>query len=111
VTGSLPAFGMAIPAHCGRRLQGWSAEAQLIRTTPQARRQIVATLLQIQGFTASRVGEIHRSRSTSACASLLGEMPLLGGDGLRAGPNKRWTLDLVPLSLILRQISDSLTPQ
>jgi len=53
-----------------------SAEARLIRTTLQARRQIVATLLQIQGSirgllecTASRLVRYIATASTSACES------------------------------------------
>ena len=61
-----------------------SAEAQLIRTTLQARRQIVATLLQIQGSIRGllrmhglKVGEIHRNRFDKRVGELLEEMPLL----------------------------------
>jgi transposase len=61
-----------------------SAEAQLIRTTLQARRQIVATLLQIQGSIRGllrmhglKVGEIHRNRFDTRVRELLEEMPLL----------------------------------
>jgi transposase len=61
-----------------------SAEAQLIRTTLQARRQIVATLLQIQGSIRGllrmhglKVGEIHRNRFDKRVRELLEEMPLL----------------------------------
>ena len=61
-----------------------SAEAQLIRTTLQARRQIVATLLQIQGSIRGllrmhglKVGEIHRNRFDKRVQELLKEMPLL----------------------------------
>ena len=61
-----------------------SAEAQLIRTTLQARRQIVATLLQIQGTIRGllrmhglKVGEIHRNRFDKRVRELLEEMPLL----------------------------------
>jgi transposase len=53
-----------------------SAEAQLIRTTLQARRQVVATLLQIQGSIRGllrmhglKVGEIHRNHSKNACTN------------------------------------------
>jgi transposase len=62
-----------------------SAEAQPIRTTLQTRRQIVATLLQIQGSIRGllrmhglRVGEIHRNRFDTRVRELLEEMPLLG---------------------------------
>ena len=61
-----------------------SAEAQLIRTTLQARRQIVATLLQIQGSIRGllrmhglKVGEIHRNQFDKRVRELLEEMPLL----------------------------------
>ncbi|HEY7576106.1 MAG TPA: IS110 family transposase [Acetobacteraceae bacterium] len=61
-----------------------SAEAQLIRNTLQARRQIVATLLQIQGSIRGllrmhglKVGEIHRNRFDKRVGELLEEMPLL----------------------------------
>jgi transposase len=61
-----------------------SAEAQLIRTTLQARRQIVATLLQIQGSIRGllrmhglKVGETHRNRFDQRVRELLKEMPLL----------------------------------
>jgi transposase len=60
------------------------AEAPLIRTTLQARRQIVATLLQIQGSIRGllrmhglKVGEIHRNRFNKRVRELLEEMPLL----------------------------------
>jgi transposase len=59
-----------------------SAEAQLIRTTLQARRQIVATLLQIQGSIRGllrmhglKAGEIHRNRFETRVRELLEEMP------------------------------------
>jgi transposase len=62
-----------------------SAEAQLIRTTLQARRQIVATLLQIQGAIRGllrmhglKVGDIHRNRFDKRVRELLEEMPLPG---------------------------------
>jgi transposase len=61
-----------------------SAEAQLIRTTLQARRQIVATLLQIQGSIRGlqrmhglKVGETHRNQFDKRVRELLKEMPLL----------------------------------
>ena len=61
-----------------------SAEAQLIRTTLQARRQIVATLLQIQGsirgllrMHASRSATYTATVSTSACANCWGRCPSL----------------------------------
>ena len=61
-----------------------SAEAQLIRTTLQERRQIVATLLQIQGSIRGllrmhglKVGDIHRNRFDKRVRELLGKMPLL----------------------------------
>jgi transposase len=61
-----------------------SAEAQLIRTTLQARRQIVATLLQIQGSIRGllrmhglKVGDTHRNRFEKRVRELLKEMPLL----------------------------------
>jgi transposase len=61
-----------------------SAEAQLIRTTLQARRQIVATLRQIQGTIRGllrmhglKMGEIHRNRFDKRVRELLKEMPLL----------------------------------
>ena len=55
-----------------------SAEAELIRTTLRARRQIVATLLlrgllRMHGLT---VGEIHRNRFDKRVHELLEEMPL-----------------------------------
>jgi len=60
------------------------AEAPLIRTTLQARRQIVATLLQIQGSIRGllrmhglKVGEIHRNLFDKRVRELLEEMPLL----------------------------------
>jgi transposase len=61
-----------------------SAEAQLIRTTLQARRQIVATPLQIQGSIRGllrmhglKVGDTHRNRFEKRVRELLKEMPLL----------------------------------
>jgi transposase len=61
-----------------------SAEAQLIRTTLQARRQMVAMLLQIQGSIRGllrmhglKVGDIHRNRFDKRVRELLEEMPLL----------------------------------
>jgi transposase len=61
-----------------------SIEAQLIRTTLQARRQIVATLLQIQGtirgllrMQGLKIGEIHRNQFNERVRELLKEMPPL----------------------------------
>ena len=61
-----------------------SVEAQLIRTTLQARRQIVATLLQVQGTIRGllrmhglKVGEIHRNQFDKRVRELLKEMPSL----------------------------------
>ena len=61
-----------------------SVEAQLIRTTLQARRQIVATLLQIQGSIRGllrmhglKVGDIHRNRFDQRVHELLKQMPHL----------------------------------
>jgi transposase len=61
-----------------------SVEAQLIRTTLQARRQIVATLLQVQGTIRGllrmhglKVGEIHRNQFDKRVRELLKETPSL----------------------------------
>jgi transposase len=61
-----------------------SAEAQLVRTILQARRQIVASLLQVQGSIRGllrmhglKVGEIHRNRFENRTRDLLEEMPSL----------------------------------
>jgi transposase len=61
-----------------------SVEAQLIRSTLQARRQIVATLLQVQGTIRGllrmhglKVGEIHRNLFDNRVRDLLKEMPTL----------------------------------
>jgi transposase len=61
-----------------------SAEAQLVRTILQARRQIVASLLQMQGSIRGllrmhglKVGEIHRNRFENRARDLLEEMPSL----------------------------------
>jgi transposase len=61
-----------------------SPEAQLIRTTLQARRQIVATLLQVQGSIRGllrmhglKVGDTHRNHFEKRVCELLEEMPLL----------------------------------
>jgi transposase len=73
-----------------------SVEAQLIRTTLQARRQIVAAFLQVQGtirhllrMHGLNVGEIHRNLFDNRVRELLKEMstmniaiePLLRGAG------------------------------
>ena len=57
-----------------------SVEAQLIRSTLQARRQIVATLLQVQGAIRGllrmhglKVGEIHRNQFHKRVHELLKE--------------------------------------
>jgi hypothetical protein len=59
-----------------------SVEAQLIRTTLQARRQIVATLLQLQGTIRGllrmhglKIGEIHRNQFDKRVRDLLKDMP------------------------------------
>jgi transposase len=61
-----------------------SPEAQLVRTILQARRQVVATLLQIQGSIRGllkvyglKVGDIHRVRFDKRVRELLAEMPQL----------------------------------
>ena len=61
-----------------------SPEAQLVRTILQGRRQVVATLLQIQGSIRGllkvyglKVGDIHRVRFDKRVRELLTEMPQL----------------------------------
>jgi transposase len=61
-----------------------SSEAQLVRTILQARRQVVSTLLQIQGSIRGllkvyglKVGDIHRVRFDKRVRELLAEMPQL----------------------------------
>ena len=61
-----------------------SVEAQIVRTILQARRQIVATLLQIQGTIRGllrmhglKMGETHRHRFDKRVRELLQEMPSL----------------------------------
>jgi hypothetical protein len=64
-----------------RPVQVKSIEAQLIRTSLPARRQIVATLLQVQGtirgllrMLGRKVGEIHRNLSDNRMRELLKEI-------------------------------------
>lgn len=61
-----------------------SPEAQLVRTILQARRQVVATLLQVQGSIRGllkvywlKVGDIHRVQFDKRVRELLAEMPQL----------------------------------
>ncbi len=61
-----------------------SSEAQMVRTVLQARRQVVATLLQIQGSIRGllkvyglKVGETHRCRFDKRVRDLLAEVPKL----------------------------------
>ncbi len=67
-----------------RPVQVKSVEAQLIRTTLQARHQIVATLLQVQGTIRGllrmhglKFGEIHRNLFDNRVRELLKEMSTL----------------------------------
>ena len=61
-----------------------SPEAQFVRTVLQARRQVVATLLEIQGSIRGllkvyglKVGDTHRCRFDERVRELLEEMPRL----------------------------------
>lgn len=62
-----------------------SGEAQMVRTVLQARRQIVAALMQIQGTIRGllrmhglKMGEVHRNKFADRVRELVAETPMLG---------------------------------